>query len=232
MLLVGGYGFGQNGQTNDSLEFSLTIHVVDLETEEALPCVTITIIGTDGSLRKYTPREGEKLDSIPLKPETSYSIVIELDGYLTIRGKETTVGLTQSKKFLHEYAIQPFMEIIIKLPKVEFEHNKFKLEVAMLDSLNYMSQIMIENPTIVVKAVAFQDSTEKKGISLLRAEDVIKGMIKLGIAPERLVVADNGIDPYIVSVKNRNPCKPPTSRTINCRCVLFMVVSDDYVPPK
>ena len=65
-----------------------------------------------------------------------------------------------------------------------------------------------------------------------RAEEVEKGMIKLGIVTERLVVADYGTEPNVVIVKNRNPCNPPISRTIKCRCVVFKVVSDNYVPPK
>lgn len=227
LFLLSTYSYGQG---SDTLEFELTIKVFHFETNEELPCFTVVIIGTDGSSREFTGKEGAEVPPIPLKPNTSYSTIIKIPGFMIAKGKETTVGLTESKKFWHEYKLQSYRDYVIKLPQLSYNQNEFALEDHMHDSLVFMYNVMIENPTLVIAVIGFQTPSEKEGISQLRAHYVKKEMIAIGVHEDRLVIDDRKTQMLEETDYNRNPCKPDRITSRECRCVAFKVVADNFVP--
>ncbi|NQX98930.1 MAG: exo-alpha-sialidase, partial [Flavobacteriales bacterium] len=107
--------------------FSLEGVVKDVESGKTLANAKIKLIGTDGSSAETTTDENGNFFFVENGPnryinkETSYSLVVEKQKYLVAKGKETTVGLEGSKKFFHEYALQPFQDVVIKLPLIEYK---------------------------------------------------------------------------------------------------------------
>jgi peptidoglycan-associated lipoprotein len=232
--------------------FSLVGTVKDVETGEFLPNAKVKLIGTDGSSAVVTTDDKgyfEFIENGPadryIKGETSYSLVVEKENYLNAKGKETTVNLTKSRKFVHEYALQPIIDVVIKLPLIEYEYNKADLKPNSKDSLNYLYQIMIDNPTIVIQLRSHTDfrgsARYNQALSQRRAQSCVDYLVKeKGIDPGRIkakgmgesepIKGANGVvldEKYIKSLKSDEEKEAAHQRN---RRTDFKVLSSDFVP--
>jgi hypothetical protein len=195
------------------LEFALVIeNTYDIDTKELLIEATVKVIGTDGSQREFFTDSSGKVDFISLLPETSYSIVVEKKGYYVAKGKETTVKETESKKYVHEYALQKLKNLgCPMLPVIYFMNN----EVESSDT-KWLINLLNENPSIIMQIQGFRDVSEKNKISKQRAENYVAQLIEIGIDKDRFVVVDGGI-------RTNNDAQE--NRIIN-----FKVLSTDFLP--
>ncbi|MCO6500150.1 MAG: OmpA family protein [Vicingus serpentipes] len=231
--------------------FSLEGTVKDIETKELLANAKVKIIGTDGSSAEVTTDDKGYFSFIEngadryINPETSYSLVVEKEKYLAAKGKETTVGLNTSKKFVHEYELQPFKDAVIKLPLIEYEYNKADLRANSKDSLNFLYNTMIDNPTIVIQLRSHTDfrgsARYNQSLSQRRAQSCVDYLVKeKGIDPERIVakgmgenepikMADGTLldEKYINTLKSEEEKEAAHQRN---RRTDFKVLRDDYVP--
>lgn len=195
----------------DSLKFVIDINVVeDFETEEVLEEAKVKIIGTDGSSRDYfTNKQGAVL-GVKLKPNTSYSIIVSKEGYLLVKGKETTLNVLKSVRFVHEYSLKAStcggrMRLF---PLVYYDHNNLteytkndgsgKLEVIDIEAYNALGAILKENPTIVIEIAGYRNVDEKESLSMNRVQQAKNRFVEMGIDAERIVIKDGGI----ISVKD------------------------------
>ncbi len=218
----------------DSLSFTLKVIVNDIETTKPLYNCEVKVIGTDGSSQKLNTFNNGRTASFTLKANTSYSIVVLKDRYLTGKGKETTVGETRSKTFIHEYNLQPFMINVIRLFEQHYKHNSITPYIAgptwdgKYDTIpvGYYYDIMTENPTLIVKITGYQDVSEKDNISIKRAKEYVQQLVKLGIDKERLIAYDGGVKVYKEYSTGRKGIKK--KREDENRMIEFRVISDDY----
>jgi peptidoglycan-associated lipoprotein len=232
--------------------FSLEGIVKDVETSKALPNVNIKLIGTDGSSVETTTDESGNFFFVEngpdrfLNPETSYSLVVEKEKYLVAKGKETTVGLDGSKRFFHEYALQPFQDVVIKLPLIEYKTAKWDLQPQYKDSLNYLYNIMAENPTLIIQLRSHTDhrgsTAANQRLSQKRAQSCVDYLvIEKGVHPDRIKAKGMGEnDPikgvggvvltaaYISKLKTQVEKDAALQRN---RRTDFKVIGDDFVPP-
>lgn len=186
------------------LVFSLEGVVTDVETKAVLPNAKVKLMGTDGSSAEVMSDADGKFAFVEngseryIKPETSYSLLITKEGYLNAKGKETTIGLEDSRRFFHEYALQPIKtEKGIKLPLILYEFAKADLLPQSKDSLNYLYNIMIDNPTIVVQLRSHTDyrgsNRANEGLSQRRAQSCVNYLVnEKGIPADRLVAKGMG----------------------------------------
>lgn len=223
--------------------FVLKVEVRDSETGEILPASNVKLIGTDGtSAEKETQSNGqtEFADNggeSYINPNTSYSITVSKPGYLNAKGKETTVGLEESKIFAHLYELIPIKEEGIKLPEILYEFDKTTLTDQAKDSLDYLYDILVNNPQIVIELRANTDSrgSDKYNLKLSqgRAESVVKYLSSLGIASERMVPKGYGETNLLISDAEINKMATEEEREaahqLNRRTD-FIVLRDDYVP--
>ncbi len=232
--------------------FSLEGIVKDVETSKALANAKIKLIGTDGSSVETTTDENGNFFFVEngpdrfLNPETSYSLVVEKQKYLVAKGKETTVGLDGSKKFFHEYALQPFQDVVIKLPLIEYKTAKWDLQPQYKDSLNYLYNIMAENPTLIIQLRSHTDhrgsTSANQRLSQKRAQSCVDYLVKeKGVHPDRIKAKGMGEnDPikgagdvvltavYISKLKTKEEKDAALQRN---RRTDFKVIGDDFVPP-
>lgn len=226
--------------------------VKDVETGKVLPNAKVKLIGTDGSSAELTTDENgnfffvENGPSRYINPNTSYSLVVEKEKYLVAKGKETTVGLDGSKKFFHEYALQPFQDVVIKLPLIEYQTAKWDLQPQYKDSLNYLYNIMSENPTIIIQ---LRSHTDHRGsiranqtLSQKRAQSCVDYLVtEKGIHPDRIKAKGMGenepikgvggvvlTEKYIKTLKSQEEKDVALQRN---RRTDFKVIGDDFVPP-
>ena len=219
-----------NSINNDTLKFKLLIFpVLDIDTKDTLKNVNLKILGTDGTLREYLSDSLGFFPMIELKPNTSYSLIVNKSKYLIAKGKETTVALTTSMNFIHEYTLQKLFICSPLLPHINFDYNSLKghHKKLLYNSLepfsekegsnltNIYYEILTENPNIIMQINGFRDKSEKKKISKQRAEFYVAQLIKMGIDKERFVIADGGVRTNVDAQENR---------TIN-----FKVISTDYI---
>lgn len=230
--------------------FALEGVVRDIETQKPIANAKVKLIGTDGlSAEALTDDNGafafkENGDARYINPNTSYSLVVEKDKYLSAKGKETTVGQESSMNFFHEYELQP-MQGPIKLPLILYEYNKADLLPESKDSLNYLYNIMVDNPNIVIQLRSHTDfrgnDKYNENLSARRAQSCVDYLIKeKGVAADRIVAKGMGEkeplkmpdgtlldEKYINSLKSEEEKEAAHQRN---RRTDFKVLRDDYVP--
>ena len=234
------------------LLFTLVGTVKDVDTDKPLANAKIKMIGTDGSSAEATTDENGSFSFIEngtaryINPNTSYSLVVEKEKYLKAKGKETTVGLTESRNFVHEYALQPFVNKVIKLPLIEYAYNSAELKPESKDSLNYLYDIMVENPNIIIQLRSHTDfrgsASYNQRLSQRRAQSCVDYLVKeKGIHPDRIKAKGmgesepiKGPDGVILDEKTINAMKTNEEKEAahqRNRRTDFKVIGDNFVPP-
>ena len=253
--------------------FVLQGKVKDVECGKPIPDAVVKLIGTDGSsaeartdvagFYKFDAKENEERF---ISENTSYTIVVSKHGsakktspdcekavipersYLNGRGQETTIGIERSTAFVHDFELQCSNCGEIKFPKVLYPLAKWDLlvddKVNSKDSLDYLYQTLVENPTIVIELAAHTDArdSEKNNqiLSQKRAQTCVDYLISKGIDAERMVAKGYGesqpfVDPKTNIVYNEDYIyglpkgQQEAAHQINRRTVFF-VLRDDYVP--
>lgn len=202
-------GKGKDDIYNFSLpevKFLLEVYVKDKETGEPIPGVTITLLGSDGSqVVKTTDEEGKFLFDEEggnrfIKKNTNYGLQTKKEEFLAAKTKFTTEGEEASKRYIEEVFMQPTKDKVIDFPEVQYAYNKSELLVNektnAKDSLNYLYNTLIENPTIVIELQAHTDCRGSDSYNLklsqARAQSCVDYLITKGIPAERMVAKGMG----------------------------------------
>lgn len=227
------------------LLFALQGTVYDKLTNLPIPGATVEVAGTDGStFSAVTDDNGgfnfaEKgKDGRFINENTTYTIKASAPEYLVVNDQITTVGLEESTTFVKEYFLQPArIDIVIKLPEVQYDLGKFELRPEGKDSLETLYQTMIENPTIIIELAAHTDTrdTEKRNqvLSQNRAQSCVNYLISKGIEPARMVA--KGYGESMPRISDAEIARMPTTAEKEAahqqnRRTEFRVLSFDFVP--
>ena len=234
------------------LLFQLDGSVKNAKTGEPLVGAKITLIGTDGtSVSKTTDEDGnfffaENGTKRYVNKEVSYSIIVEKDKYLVAKGKETTLGIPKSRKFFHEYTLRPFENVVIKLPLIEYKTNSAELQPQFKDSLNFLYDIMTENPRLVVQLRSHTDhrgsNPANQKLSQRRAQSCVDYLVKekgihaarikaVGMGENEPITGATGValtKKYIDGLKSKALKDAALQRN---RRTDFKVIGNDFIPP-
>ncbi|PCJ84093.1 MAG: hypothetical protein COA57_09895 [Flavobacteriales bacterium] len=234
-----------------SLVFALQGNITNVVTGEPIEAASIKLIGSDGSSYESTSDAtgfyefttiGSKKDRY-IKENTSYQIFVTKEQHLNAKGEETTVGVEVSTTFVHDFALQKFVaetpeEVVeIEFPEVQYDLAKWELRAASKDSLNYLYQTLIDNPTLVIELSAHTDSRSSNkynmNLSQKRAQSCVDYLIGKGIDSERLLPKGYGEERLLIL--DREIGKLPTKEEQEAahqknRRTVFSVIKDDYVP--
>lgn len=165
------------------LNFNLSGTVVSSEGNEPVQNAIVHLKGSNGDMfEAKTGADGKY--SFKLKENTSYEVTVATDkntvsqtfklGFLANKdmGKLTTVGEYESKDFIKDFALTP-VKAEIRFPAVLYALGKWDLMVDpdgtnpsnethkpinSKDSLNFLYQTLIDNPTITIELSAHTDS--------------------------------------------------------------------------
>lgn len=230
------------------LVFKVKGTVRNIEDKTPVPNCSIILKGSDGTLvQAKADKEGSYL--MELKPEVSYEVYSETGkdiktataplGFLnsTEKGKFTTVGVNESQDFQKDFELTP-VKAEIKFPAVLYDLAKATLRPESQDSLNFLYQTLIDNPTIIIELSAHTDSrgTTKSNddLSQARAQSCVDYLISKGIPKERLQAKGYGerklkiTDAQISKVKTTE--EKEALHQVNRRTV-FKILSWDYIDP-
>lgn len=240
----GGRGKDDIWQFNEPpILFVLKGLVKDIETGQPLVAANVTLIGTDGtSAEQQTGADGtfefaQNGDASYINENTSYSITVSKPQYLNAKGKETTVGITESKIFAHLYELQPITEKAIKLPEIVYPFNKANITAQAADSLEFLYKILVDNPTLVIELRANTDSRGGDDYNLKlsqrRADSAVAYLARRGIDIERMVPKGYGETALLISddaiAKLASEEEREAAHQVNRRTE-FSILRDDYVP--
>lgn len=139
---------------------------------------------------------------LQLKKDTDYDILLEKDGYFTMRGDFTT-----REKAPGWYPVKEYMNIMLQASevgaKIDFDNiyydtGKWNIRKESERVLNQMTQFMRDNPKIVVELSAHTDSRGGKDsnrtLSQKRAQSAVDYIVNAGIPRERIAPKGYGED--------------------------------------
>ena len=238
------------------LLFAVDGKILDDKYKEPVPGVAILLKGSDGSIietktdengnyRFETSESGDRL----VNEATSYTVATSVGsdvttprakgGFLNSPAKFyfTTVGEKESKIFKGNalnMTLTP-IETEIEFPAVLYDLGKAELRPESKDSLDYLYQLLVDNPTIVIELSAHTDSRGDNYKNLILSQDrakscynylVSKGipsdrMVPKGYGEERLLISDRQIA-AMATEEEREAAHQKNRRTV------FTVLRKDY----
>jgi hypothetical protein len=226
-------------EVNDSL-IACPVYLIALESFDTIRTHT----DSDGFYQFEVNEDGERL----VLPERDYLIRVcdyqyrneGICGYHTAQGYESTKGFTESTRFIKDFALASFNCCYsIHFPSllwgdsvsvlVNENHNGY-------DSLNFVFQILEENPTIIIEVSSHcyvePTAEENRICGEQRADAVVDYLVSKGVDMERLLPVSYGdtrpkfsMDRLkVMSSEERIRAEYRNNR------VVFSELSYDYIP--
>lgn len=230
------------------LVFALQGNVYDKETMVPIPEATVKVVGSDGaSFEALTDEHGgfnfeEAGNERYIQPEVTYSMEVGKQDYLVAKDQISTVGVSESTTFVKEFFITYVAKPDeIEFPEVRYAFNRAELqvteEVNSEDSLDFLYQTLVDNPTIIIELQAHTDSRggDKYNLDLSqrRAQSCVDYLISKGIPAERMVARGYGKTKLRITDSQINAMKTEEEREAahqKNRRTTFAVLSFDYIP--
>jgi peptidoglycan-associated lipoprotein len=216
--------------------------ITDVETKKPLANAKVKLVGSDGSSAELTTDAsgaylfGDKGTERYIKGNTTYQITVSATKFLNAKGKETTVGVPVSTTFIKDFALQPIKEEI-KFPEVLYDLGKYTLRSESMDSLNFLYQTLVDNPTIVIELSAHTDSRGSDALndplSQNRAQACVDYLVSKGIPADRMVAKGYGrrkllvLDADIAKLKSKEEIEAAHQKN---RRTVFSVIHSNYIP--
>lgn len=178
------------------LVYTLSGYIRDKNNGQYMDGVEVEIVGSDGTSYKTTTdvKGYYHFDKTKILGATTYDIKVAKKGYWENgnTAKATTVGLEENTDLKQDFALEPIPKDPIVLPEILYDLAKWDLKPQYEDSLMYLYNIMVKNPTIVVELRSHTDArdTEEKNeiLSQKRAQSCVDFLVnRKGIAADRIV---------------------------------------------
>jgi len=182
------------------------ITIVDQDTREGIPDMEVRIVGSDGSNYSLMTDVDGQLSMTELEDKTrmikpGHTFTLEVVGqdkvYLPGKDNFTTVGVTSQSNIFREIAILNIVKPI-RLPEVRYPLGSAVLLVDSTlginskDSLNFLFDVMTDNPNIILKLLSHTDSrggaVPNQKLSQERAQSCIDYLVnEKGLPADRFV---------------------------------------------
>ena len=105
------------------------------------------------------------------------------------KAKETTVGVEEAKTFKHDFCLSPIIKEM-RFPDVLYDLAKWDLRQESKDSLDFLYQTLIDNPTITIELSSHTDyrgpDKDNQILSEKRAKSCVDYLVSKGIPAERM----------------------------------------------
>lgn len=213
--------------------------------------VKVKIIGSDGTINEFTTNKDGSYKLDKLKEKVTYTVSTDAgknskspsfmkDGYLNNKDQRviTTLGYDASTNFTADFAVKPVVKEL-RMPEIQYALGSYELLPQSKDSLNYLYNILKDNPGIKVELSAHTDTRGKAvsnmTLSTARAQSCVDYLVKEKSIPvERMVAKGYGMTQPIVSDAQIKAAKTKEEKEAlhqKNRRTTFRVLSFDYVDP-
>jgi peptidoglycan-associated lipoprotein len=245
------------------LQFTFAGNAYDKENGSSIADAEISLVGSSANgdpitiTKKTDGNGGFSFDEKELKAGYNYTVKVEKDQFIGASGTFSTVGLKSSTNFAKEYFLMPIIkDKEYDMPTVLYVFAKADLlideQVNSADSLNYLLDLLKDNPRMVVQLEAHTDARgsdkDNKALSEKRAKTCVDYLISKGIEADRLVAVGKGeSEPRkLLKVTNGFPAgtvlteayinklpkdQQEAAHTLNRRTI-FKVIGTNYIPKK
>jgi peptidoglycan-associated lipoprotein len=217
---------------------------------ESVELAKVKIIGSDGSINEVnTPKAGSY--TLKLKERVTYTITAVGDkaskssthnskGFFTSKDQRviTTVGVGESKDFVADFELAPVLPVV-RMPQILYALGSAELLPQSKDSLNFLYQVLADNPSIVCELNAHTDSQgdDKSNMELSqkRAQACVDYLVnEKKIPAARLIARGKGESELLIKddviAKAKTKEEKDALHALNRRTE-FKIVSWDYVDP-
>jgi peptidoglycan-associated lipoprotein len=189
---------------------SIDIIVMNEDTKEPIANAKIRLAGTDNTSYEVTTDESghfkfeQKNDeSRYIALNQKYAVNIGIDGHFNASDVVSTHGLESSTNFVKEVFLVEIKGIPYKFPEVQYPFSKPTLlevegGVSSSDSLDFLCDLLVENPRLVVELQAHTDTRGRaafnRKLSQARAQTCVDYLVQKGIDSRRLFAKGMGED--------------------------------------
>jgi peptidoglycan-associated lipoprotein len=187
--------------------FTLDGVVKDCDNGEVIPDVVVKLVGSDGSsVETKTDKAGHYL--FAENGNDRYILIGNTYTISTLVGKDivtneapfgffnssekpkiSTVIEEKGKSFTENFCLKPITKEV-RFPRVEYDLGKANLRSESKDSLNFLYQTLIDNPTFVIELSAHTDYRDTDASNLIlsehRADSCVAYLVSKGIPAERM----------------------------------------------
>ncbi|GAB4133887.1 MAG: OmpA family protein [Bacteroidia bacterium] len=205
----GGYCYKAYEFRNEPLKFSIFGHVYNSETNAPISNALLTfkdIRGEGETVYLITDSAGYYTMELALNQE--WYIKAQKNKFFGDATNISTVGLTDSKVFEHDFFLTPIPQGEIVIPGIEYDFNKATLRPESMKILDDLVAFLELNNNISVEISSHTDSrgSDKynEKLSQDRAKSCVDYLISKGIAPDRLVAKGYGETQPLITDKDIN----------------------------
>ena len=191
------------------MEFIVEGTVTD-EQGNPLSEAQLRIVGSDGTNSKMNARR-DGTYKIKLKREVKYVMLATARGHLNDKAKWDTKGLTDSKTYTMNFALNPISRPV-KMENIFYEFGRWEITKASEAELAKLVKLLNDNPNITIELSAH---TDMKGtdefnneLSQKRAQSCCDFLLKQGIEKERLTPVGYGKTKPVIADKALNKQYP------------------------
>ena len=207
---------GPNGEQPDIYKYEIPPYIFDLkvivadlnEKNVKIDDAKVIVTSSEGETWEgYTNKQGVVFwDKKPngdrfINENDTYTISVSKEGYHDNAGSSriTTVGVNYDQNFVIDLALLP--KKVIRLPEVRYALSSWELLVDSTinskDSLNYVYNLLTENPRLVLELSSHTDSRGSASFNQIlsenRAHKCYEYLVKeKGVDPRRIVPAGKG----------------------------------------
>lgn len=185
------------------LIYTLQGVVRDDSTKQVIPDADVKLSGSDGTVVEVkTDATGlYQFGKTQILENTSYDLTVSKTKYFGAKGRETTVGLKTSKDLIHDFNLVPIPVLPVVLPDVLYDLAKWNLTPQAKDSLNWLVNILNENPRWVIELSSHTDirpiPMTNDSLSQRRAKSAVD-----------YIVDSNGINAFRIKPKGYGANRP------------------------
>ena len=218
--------------------------------DEPVQGVKVKLIGSDGAIfETSTGLKGEF--EFKLREKVTYSLSTETgrdsksesfqkDGFLANNEVKliTTIGITENKTFEELFKVKPVVPDL-RMPQIRYALGKADLYPESKVSLNYLFNLLKDNPSVRIELSAHTDSrdNDEKNLKLsqARAESCVNYLVnEKGINAERIIAKGYGESMPIYTDAQINAIKDKAQQEHmhgENRRTTFKVIGFDFVDP-
>ncbi len=148
----------------------------------------VRIVGSDGTNEKMGVKSDGSFE-IQVHPDVEYIILATCNGFLNKKEEMNVPEVTESETYEFQFPLASISAPVL-IDNIFYEFDKATLLPTSLSALDSLVTLLNDNPNITIELGAHTDyrgpEAYNKYLSQKRAEEVVKYMVKKGIAEDRL----------------------------------------------
>ncbi len=178
----------------DTNRCALEMKIFTLHADTVIPGANIQITSNTGEeIAGKSDENGFFQTELTGKGDT-FNIHVSAEGHLSGKGYEY---YTPNKVFYHEYRLSPGCIGFHRIPSFKFEQNSIQVDPEADTLVQFLCDVVNDNPDINVELIGFSDATEDMSIREERCKSIKYLFLKKGCPGDRIFWV-RGNDSYII----------------------------------